>query len=111
MLLIAVAPKLVPSRHASRWTRNHGHDSPVWAARKIWKAMNPIGASSGAISDPQSRRRWMAMNAATAQAATSARPFGRVAVASAAATPASSQRSSSRNHRHRAARTMSSASA
>ena len=27
MLLIAVAPKLVPSRHASRWTRNHGDDS------------------------------------------------------------------------------------
>ena len=41
MLLIAVAPKLVPSRHASRWTRNHGHDSPVWAARNHWKATKP----------------------------------------------------------------------
>ena len=57
VLLIAVAPKLVPSRHASRWTRNHGHDSSVWPARNSWKLTKPTGASSGAINDNQSRRR------------------------------------------------------
>ncbi len=73
--------------------------------------MKPTGASIGAISDFHSRRCLMAMNDATRQAATRAIPFGRVAVASAAAMPASSQRSSSRNHRHRAASRISSASA
>src|SRR4051812_19701344 len=50
-----------------------------------------MGAMTTATSERHSRSCLMAMNAATAQAATSASPFGRVAVPMAASTPAASQ--------------------
>ena len=62
-------------------------------------------------SDRHCRLRTMAIAAATTQAATMAMPFGRVAVPIAAATPASTHCSRSRNNMQAAAQTMSAASA
>ena len=76
-LVIAVAPKLVPSDQASRWTRNQAPRSPAVWSTYHWNPMNPIGARIGALSDHQSRLRRMARKLATAHAATSAIPFGR----------------------------------
>ena len=56
MSFTARRPKLVPSSHASRWTRNHAPCSPVWWARKSWNEIQPTGASRGASSDFHSRR-------------------------------------------------------
>ena len=55
------------------------------------KPRNPRGERAGAISDRQSLSLRIASNEATAHAATSATPFGRVAVAMAARIPAHSQ--------------------
>ena len=95
----AVHPKLTPSFHASLCTRNHTPRSPVWAQRNSWKASAPRGDSAGAIHARQSRWRRQAIQAATAQAAQMAMAFGRLAVATAAAMPARSHRSSSSSRR------------
>ena len=87
----AVAPKLVPSFHASVWTRNQAKFSSVWCARNSMKLMNPSGARIGATRDFQSLSSLMASRAATPHARTNANPLGRLAVPIAARTPAHTQ--------------------
>ena len=87
VLVTAVAPKLVPSDQASRWTLNQTPDSPAVRSTYHWKKTNPTGASTTEINDHHCRRCRIAMKLATAHAATTAMPLGRVAVASAAASP------------------------
>ena len=72
--------------------------------------MKPIGASSTDDSARQSRSSLIARNAATAHAIAIATPFGRVAVVSAANTPASNHRRSYRHSIAAAASTSISAS-
>ena len=55
VFLTAVHPKLAPSPHASRWTRNHAPDSPVCWPSQIWNTMKPIGASNTDDNARQSR--------------------------------------------------------
>ena len=107
----AVAPQLQPSFQASRWARSHAPDSPVCTVRYQWNPSTPSGDSATATSDHHWRWRQIAITAATTHAATTPMALGRVAVASAAASPANSHCSRSRNSRHAAAHTMSTGSA
>ena len=77
----------------------------------MWNAATPIGASSTDTREVQSRRRRMATNEATAHMAMRAMPFGRQAVPTAAARPASTHRSSSSSNMATMATTMNSGSA
>src|SRR5581483_2565895 len=87
------------SCHINRSDWNHAVMCPVCTHRNTKKAPTPEAASTGAVSTDQSRRSRSSTNATTAHARRMAIAFGRVAVASAAATPASHHRRSSRNSR------------
>src|SRR5260370_34055025 len=83
-----------------RSTSNHRVMLPVRTQREMKNAAAPSGASAGATHERDSRRRRVATTAAATQANTIGAAFGRVAVATAAATPATNHRRLYKASRH-----------
>src|ERR1700730_3768349 len=107
----AVRPTSRWSRHKVRSASNQRIRLPVRTQSETKKAAAPTGASAGAIHERRSPRRRVAITAALMQASTMGAALGRVAVATAAAKPATIQRRSYRASRHVAHARMSNPSA